>query len=269
MSDRVQFRRDTKERWASLNPILMEGEIGLELDTKHQKIGDGEHAWNDLEYTIGVGNVTQEVGSSENLVMSQKAVTERIEVLDGIYRTQSEEFFYCIIDAEEHFLFGIQQDGSIEWSEGIPAPIRAKFQEIISQSQQDKTDFTEALSAAKEEIAALQETKVDKEEGKSLIDDEVKECFKVIENEEYIHAITDGEDRLLFGIKREDGKPHFPQNEMYHIMENEEFFAVWLDAENHVLFGIRRDGYLVGNFTEGQIKTEDFTQDEYPDFFQK
>ena len=100
------------------------------------------------------------------------------------------------------------------------------------------------------DIAEQQDTelgkKVDKEEGKSLIEDEVKECFRIIENEEFIHAVIDSEGRLLFGIYRATGKPYFPLNEMYHVEQNEEFFAVWLDADNHVLFGIRKDGQIVG-----------------------
>lgn len=58
MSDRVQFRRDTKARWAKVNPILTEGEIGLEIDTKNIKMGDGIHAWNELEYGVGIENIT-------------------------------------------------------------------------------------------------------------------------------------------------------------------------------------------------------------------
>lgn len=85
-----------------------------------------------------------------------------------------------------------------------------------------------------------------REEGKSLIEDEVKECFRIIENEEFLWAVVDSEDRLLFGIYRDSGKPYFPLNEMYHVEQNEEFFAVWLDAANHVLFGIRRDGEIIG-----------------------
>lgn len=74
MSDRVQFRRDTKERWAEVNPILMEGEIGLETDTNNIKMGDGVHAWNELEYGVGIENITSELGDSENLAASQKLV---------------------------------------------------------------------------------------------------------------------------------------------------------------------------------------------------
>lgn len=74
MSDRVQFRRDTKERWTEVNPVLMEGEIGLEIDTNNIKMGDGVHAWNELEYGVGIENITSELGDSENLAASQKLV---------------------------------------------------------------------------------------------------------------------------------------------------------------------------------------------------
>lgn len=183
-------------------------------------------------------NIAQEFGDSKDKVVSQFAIPFR--------EIESPEFIKAIVDAEDHFLFGIQLDGSIEWSKGIPAPIRAKLQEIINQCQQDKTDILETINAAKKElsasIAALQEGKVDKEEGKSLIEDEVKECFRVIENEEFINAIVDADDRVLFGIYRDTGKPYYPQNDMYHISQSEEFLWVILDAANHPLLGIQQDG---------------------------
>lgn len=78
MSNRIQFRRDTRARWAEINPVLMEGEVGLEIDTQNIKMGDGTHAWNDLEYGIGYSNVTNEPGNNENLAASQKLVTAEL-----------------------------------------------------------------------------------------------------------------------------------------------------------------------------------------------
>ena len=78
MSDRVQFRRDTKVRWVEVNPILMEGEIGLEIDTNNIKMGDGVHAWNELEYGVGIENITSELGDSENLAASQKLINSEL-----------------------------------------------------------------------------------------------------------------------------------------------------------------------------------------------
>lgn len=66
--------------------------------------------------------------------------------------------------------------------------------------------------------------------------------FRVIENDEFIKAIVDTEDRVLFGIYRDTGKPYYPQNDMYHISQSEEFLWVILDAANHPLLGIQQDG---------------------------
>lgn len=50
MPTKIQFRRGTYTQWANANPILSEGEIGLELDTSKFKIGNGSSAWNSLSY---------------------------------------------------------------------------------------------------------------------------------------------------------------------------------------------------------------------------
>ena len=193
---------------------------------------------------------------------------------------QNEEFIFAKVDAEGKILFGIQWDGTPVF--GKTSAVEDKLQEQVNLLADKITtilgndDTTSAIDTLKEfknffasidntqtltsilanlnsistklgeDIKNLQDTKVDKEEGKSLIEDEVKDCFRVIENEEFIHAVIDSEGRLLFGIYRDSGKPYFPLNEMYHVEQNEEFFAVWLDAANHMLLGIRRDGEIIG-----------------------
>lgn len=318
-----------------------------ELNTKN-KTQDTE-----IIKKVDKASIVQEFGESEDKVVSQFALPLR--------ETESPEFIHCIVDSDNHLLFGIQLDGSVEWGKGIPTPIKGKMQEIINQSQQDKTEMSETINTLNgildkttikddegavvetpfhyiqseefifakvdadnkllfgiqwdgtpvfgktsavedrlqaqvnilsnriatilgnddttntidtlkelkdfftninntqtltsilanlnsvsnnlgEDIKNLQDTKVDKEEGKSLIEDEVKECFKVIENEEFIMAVVDSEDRLLFGIYRDSGKPYFPLNAMYHVEQNEEFLWVVLDEANHPLLGIRKDG---------------------------
>lgn len=137
----------------------------------------------------------------------QNAIDELVNNL-GHYET-NEEWLRAYTDAENKFLWGIRIDGSIDWAVGIPRPIQKKIEELIATDTaiqesitQIRTELTESLnnkiqSLKDNEIKNLQDTKVDKEEGKSLIDDEVKECFKVIENEEFLKAIVDSEDRLL------------------------------------------------------------------------
>ena len=50
MSIRLQHRRDTAANWTAANPILAEGEMGLETDTIKYKIGDGSTLWAALGY---------------------------------------------------------------------------------------------------------------------------------------------------------------------------------------------------------------------------
>ena len=50
MAKRIQLRRGTASEWSTANPILAEGEMGLETDTLQFKIGDGLTAWNSLSY---------------------------------------------------------------------------------------------------------------------------------------------------------------------------------------------------------------------------
>lgn len=45
-----QFKRGKAKDWVKLNPVLLEGEPGFELDTGKLKIGDGHTAWNNLRY---------------------------------------------------------------------------------------------------------------------------------------------------------------------------------------------------------------------------
>ena len=46
----LQIRRDSANDWTTRNPILLEGEYGLETDTHLIKIGDGVRDWAHLPY---------------------------------------------------------------------------------------------------------------------------------------------------------------------------------------------------------------------------
>lgn len=53
MSSKIQLRRDTSSNWTATNPILAQGEPGLETNTNKVKYGDGTTAWNLLDYAAG------------------------------------------------------------------------------------------------------------------------------------------------------------------------------------------------------------------------
>ena len=192
---------------------------------------------------------------------------------------QNEEFIFAKVDAEDKLLFGFQWDGTPVF--GKTSAVEDRLQSQVNLLADKITtilgddDTTSAIDTLKElknffasidntqtltsilanlnnistklgeDIKNLQDTKVDKEEGKSLIEDEVKECFRVIENEEFIIAVVDAENRTLAGIKY-DGNPYFPNHEMYSVITNEEWLYAIIDAEDKLLGGFRADdGHMI------------------------
>jgi hypothetical protein len=63
MPSKIQLRRGLAADWTSANPVLSQGEMGLELDTKLSKVGNGIANWTALPYflptkaNLNLGNV--------------------------------------------------------------------------------------------------------------------------------------------------------------------------------------------------------------------
>lgn len=49
----IKLRRDTAANWTANNPVLAQGEPGVETDTHQVKYGNGTTHWNDLPYGAG------------------------------------------------------------------------------------------------------------------------------------------------------------------------------------------------------------------------
>ena len=48
----VKVQRLTQKEWIEKNPVILEGVVVYEKDTKRFKMGDGEHNYKDLDYLI-------------------------------------------------------------------------------------------------------------------------------------------------------------------------------------------------------------------------
>lgn len=178
----------------------------------------------------------------ENEEFIMEVVDSEDKVLFGIYRatgkpyypqndmyhiSQSEEFLWVILDAANHPLLGIQQDGTC-WA--------AKAQWL-----DDIKAIKKTLSSIDETIKTFQP----KEDGKGLINLDVADSFFYISNDEYIIAVVDAVDKILAGIKY-DGESYFPNHEMYSVITNEEWLYAIIDVEDKVLGGFRADdGHMI------------------------
>lgn len=61
LNSKILVRRDSSTNWATQNPILSSGEIGLDTDIKKIKIGDGTSHWDELPFIALTTDVTNEV----------------------------------------------------------------------------------------------------------------------------------------------------------------------------------------------------------------
>lgn len=86
ISGRIQFRRGDAAAWTSANPVLLDGELGLESDTGKFKFGDGTTSWNSLIYAGGSGasptiatQAEMEAGTNNTKMATPLGVKEAID----------------------------------------------------------------------------------------------------------------------------------------------------------------------------------------------
>lgn len=84
--NRVQLRRGQAAAWAAKNPVLLAGELGIEIDTLRLKIGNGETAWNALPYYTTSGG-----SELEDVQVSAPAEGDLLRYSSGKWRNFPEE----------------------------------------------------------------------------------------------------------------------------------------------------------------------------------
>lgn len=181
---------------------------------------------------------------------------------------QSEEFIFAKVDANDKLLFGIQWDGTPVFGKTSDVEDRLQTQVTLLAEKvatiigdEDTTNVIDTMNELKKFFAEIENTEtltsilanldsILANLDKTTIKDEegnVQDTpFRVIENDEFIKAIVDSDDKVLFGFYRATGKPYYPLNEMYHVIQNEEYFAAWVTTDDKVVLGLRRDGQIIG-----------------------
>lgn len=73
-TSRFQQRRGLTATWETANPILADGEFGVEVivgGPEKIKVGDGETAWLDLDYASGSGEIEDVTAEVLALVLAE------------------------------------------------------------------------------------------------------------------------------------------------------------------------------------------------------
>lgn len=109
MATRIILRNDTTANWNIHNPILAEGEIGIEFledGTTKLKVGNGENVWSRLPYTAGgteetdlsgildiVNSYSDRIGTAEQSATSAIELNQQLSANFAAHLTTSDETF--------------------------------------------------------------------------------------------------------------------------------------------------------------------------------
>lgn len=76
MAVKLQLRRDTTANWSASNPVLAEGEIGIDTTLREAKVGNGVTAWNSLAFGFSAAVPTGlPVGGATGTVLTKLSAT--------------------------------------------------------------------------------------------------------------------------------------------------------------------------------------------------
>jgi len=92
------MRRGHSAEWTQKDPVLLEGEIGFEIDTNKIKIGNGKNSWSNLEYLTGVGG-----GGASNTVTDYRSSIEVDGYIYSGYIINDVPTIKRVIDNTEEF----------------------------------------------------------------------------------------------------------------------------------------------------------------------
>ena len=202
----MKQRRDTQANWASTNPVLLDGELGIVSDDPNlYKVGDGTTAWNSLPFRGFDGTLAQELGTSPNAVISQKVVSEKLTELsqeigsingksisyNGGNLQESNVTTYKRVFRDLTLLSGVtiknngvpilvaknaQLEGRIDIASGAEKkiPFDAPFVQTLNINGNVNIDIV-GINATKEEVSAIQEGLNDYATKEELLDKVSKE----------------------------------------------------------------------------------------------
>ncbi len=175
-----------------VNSTLLE--VAQELDVSTNKVVSQKVLNDVLSKKFNKENIVQELGEAEDKVMSQKAVSDKLSDLADNTEIRNEDGatlktpFSCL-NSNKYLVVEVDSEGR-----------------LLSGTLLDGSHY--AYNMKSETIDELRERKVDKEEGMSMVEDEVKECFNVTKNETYPFCLIDNNRRIHLYLDK-NGKTHF------------------------------------------------------------
>ncbi len=104
LNSKIQLRNDTASKWVTANPVLLKGEIGVEIDTLKFKFGDGATLWVQLAYASG---------TTAKITTTNPTTDDYDYDVGKLWINYTTESVYLYIDREEHLWKKLVTSGDI------------------------------------------------------------------------------------------------------------------------------------------------------------
>lgn len=127
---RIISRNDISSNWEDINPILLKGEIGIEIDTNKIKIGDGVKTWTQLDYASS--------GGASLIVVENFSDLPEEGTDDKLYKVSSSQLLYIWNSLTNTYTpLGQGSGGSEEEEKGYKITFQNALDSVILLALQD------------------------------------------------------------------------------------------------------------------------------------
>jgi hypothetical protein len=150
MALKIQLRRDIAANWTANNPLLLNGEVGIETDTLKFKVGNGTQRWNALSsYALKPGepNGVATLDSLGKVPLSQlpDQVSLDAEALQAIQNALSTISTTNITEGTNLYFTNAKARSAVE---GLYDQVGSAAQALSSANAHTGAKFQDAISAA-------------------------------------------------------------------------------------------------------------------------
>ena len=120
MGTSIQLKRGTSSRWASTNPVLHAGEVGIEKDSGWGKAGDGTTPWNDLPYSFTANAKSLVYSAETNLAVHPSSIYRwNISASNSVLSLAANALPKANSACEIYIYFNIQDTGGVSAGTGV------------------------------------------------------------------------------------------------------------------------------------------------------
>ena len=210
MADIIQIRRDNASVWTSVDPILAQGELGIEIDTQKVKVGDGVDRWSDLSYLIDVGGYVAYSDAIANFTgdLQNKGFSVLTEDSDGnLDMNGNKVLFANVYPTEGDLPSAATYHGMFAHVHGTGEAYFAHAGNWVQLAKVDSAgggSFTDATVSGTLKATAYEETfsVVTSSSGSSIVDCTLGNVFEHVltENTTFVFAIPSGDPTTSFGF---------------------------------------------------------------------